>query len=1331
METRRNFASGKMNKDVDERILPDGEYRDGLNITVGSSESSNIGAVQNVLGNEAISNIAIITGTPTNPKVIGAVAVESPRLIYWMMTSDTYDAIFELDVESGNVYKVFKSTKVSGVSQLNFDQTYLITGINYINGMLFWTDNNGQPRRINVARCKSYPNDSVKFDKDSYVILRPPLNAPYIVMKNDGTQSNNMSEKFLYFAYRYKYIDNEYSSLSPFTTASFIPKDFEFDTQKGYNKAMVNSINNIALTMETGNEFVEAIQLVMLDSTSKSVFIVETFDKDELGIQDDDSYTFTDFSNNKTYSSLSPSQVSRLFDNVPLKAKSQDFIGNRIVYGNYTQFYDITDSNENKIKIDYSVGFNQNINTIVPTLTEPKQTFRSDRDYELGIIYTDDYGRMSTVLTSNTNTVYIPPTASATANSLVINIKNKAPHWATSWRVGIKQSKNQYYTLFPILFYKDGNYRYFLINDSDRDKITIGEYITFKTDAVGFTNSNKQYKILDIGVNGSGLTIGSNVNVIDGLYFKIKADSQDEFNPNTIYSYASSSQGSNTNELTSGGSNPPFVTDAFACAENPIFYGSGDGTMLTIANNNEYLGSTDARYTIEIDSSTTFRYTANVDASQPYIEQFVAIVANTSIPIKDIAGNTMFNVVFSSNTGYVVGDKWKVSCRDFYPEAISYVSGLGWSTPTRGYLSSTNGGGNIFGKSDKSFAIIPATNWSPTTVAETDRPINAGAIITIYVKYDTYNSSQSLNFTQSFPPSDRNYANIEEWFIESGAYSQYVQYFGGGWNAGSRFIRFRRGINWGNVTPNGNSAICNTISQGGSADSTTMNYPVRMLIMGDGAQQGGSGQSVIGVDFRIQQTESQIIAETAPKETDTEIYHELTRTYPVDDYNHIVNWSFDDYLFFSSSDSYINGKVELAQLTNGRPHYFEVGETVNVVSSVGYISGQQEVIAVPSPYSIVIDVAHISGATIGGTVAHNLIDTDQVNNSPQGATLVINNPNNKNSNYNAYTWGNGIESNRIKDDFNASTLEYSVRALSTLEDYKQETVENGLTYSGVYQESSSLNKLNEFNLSEANFKYLDKSFGSIQKLYARDTDLLVFQEHKISSVLYGKNVLYDAVGGGQVASIPEVLGTQVAFPYENGISRNPESFASWGTSIWCTDAYRGVVLEISGDRINEISDYGMKDYFRDMFRGNPDTQKLGVYDPYLKTYTISSNNLRSVPCKLLIQPDRLVVPFIIKNNLPITLFNIISESNWTLTKVSTGYGTSWVTLTNTFGSGNADVTATIDDNTTSANRSMEIEVEYCGGATKTFTLIQTAGGEGGVILLGYTNVNEDESKAIL
>lgn len=94
----------------------------------------------------------------------------------------------------------------------------------------------------------------------------------------------------------------------------------------------------------------------------------------------------------------------------------------------------------------------------------------------------------------------------------------------------------------------------------------------------------------------------------------------------------------------------------------------------------------------------------------------------------------------------------------------------------------------------------------------------------------------------------------------------------------------------------------------------------------------------------------------------------------------------------------------------------------------------------------------------------------------------------ENLNFNAFAWGNNIESYRIRDDWNAATMEFSPRANSTVEGYEQQTLVQALTYSGVYQQTTAINRLNEFNLSLGNFKYLDRFFGSIEK-YMQETQI--------------------------------------------------------------------------------------------------------------------------------------------------------------------------------------------------------------------------------------------------
>ena len=50
-EIKNSFLRSKMNKDLDDRLIPNGEYRDAQNISVGKSEADDIGALETVLGN--------------------------------------------------------------------------------------------------------------------------------------------------------------------------------------------------------------------------------------------------------------------------------------------------------------------------------------------------------------------------------------------------------------------------------------------------------------------------------------------------------------------------------------------------------------------------------------------------------------------------------------------------------------------------------------------------------------------------------------------------------------------------------------------------------------------------------------------------------------------------------------------------------------------------------------------------------------------------------------------------------------------------------------------------------------------------------------------------------------------------------------------------------------------------------------------------------------------------------------------------------------------------------------------------------------------------------
>jgi hypothetical protein len=182
------------------------------------------------------------------------------------------------------------------------------------------------------------------------------------------------------------------------------------------------------------------------------------------------------------------------------------------------------------------------------------------------------------------------------------------------------------------------------------------------------------------------------------------------------------------------------------------------------------------------------------------------------------------------------------------------------------------------------------------------------------------------------------------------------------------------------------------------------------------------------------------------------------------------------------------------------------------------------------------------------------------------------------------------------------------------QDFKEANRFADLTYSGIFSSNAGVNNLNEFNLGLVNFKELETSFGPIQKLHARETDILTLQEDKISYVLASKNLISDSVGGGAIVSTPTILGTQIARVEEYGISFNPESFGVHADNYYFTDTKRVAVIKLTGqsqsDTLEVISEAGMRSWFRDEFQLSLDTQKLGGYDPYMDEYVLSINDIK-------------------------------------------------------------------------------------------------------------------------
>mgnify|MGYP006145346377 FL=1 len=525
-EIKNSFLRSKMNKDLDDRLIPNGEYRDAQNISVGKSEADDIGALETVLGNSLATNFGL---SVANLKVIGYHSIENSNT---ENTNTGSIIVFLTDNSSAvpgtshYIYEFLPSNPpnllVTGVF-LNFSQDFPISGISVIEDLLFWTDNNNQPRKINIglAANGAYYREENHISVAKYNPYQPigllnkvskittglagavlsiadttgikkgmavveygnsganglqPENYVYVesiitntsVTLNDSTVTgvangdtiyflettmtgkditynfNNedyadntwpgdpdyLESRFVRLSYRFEFDDGEYSIMAPFTPIAFIPKQKGYflgnsdgsvpdDEDSTYRSTIVefmeNGVQNIELLIpfpDTLNNVqpsssasykIKSLDILYKESDATAVKVVDTIsysDEDDAG----NTWTATTNSNiyiynyqsRKPFRTLPTNQTVRVYDKVPVKALAQETAGNRIIYGNFLDKYS-------------APNFLRYVVNVTPKSTSldydswaefPNQSLKQNRNYQVGFVLADKFGRQSDVILS-------------------------------------------------------------------------------------------------------------------------------------------------------------------------------------------------------------------------------------------------------------------------------------------------------------------------------------------------------------------------------------------------------------------------------------------------------------------------------------------------------------------------------------------------------------------------------------------------------------------------------------------------------------------------------------------------------------------------------------------------------------------------------------------------------------------------------------------------------------------------------------------------------------------------------------------------------------------
>jgi len=707
MATIKNvFTQGIMDKDTDKSLIKTYRHAENLRFHI---NDGNDGVGVNIKGTQLVSD-----ATDNNDyKCIGAIYNEDNDRIYYFITSKNNDKIIEYDISAGTTTEVL-------VGSLDLYGKGYITGINEIDGKLYWALFGNNPRRIDVEQAKQW----ISFVEDDIVVIQqPPLQKLKIelVQSDDiDKQENHIEEKFLSFSYRYRFTNNEYSVLAPFTEFAFEPKTFDYNFAEQSNLSMINKFDKVNIKFNTGSYRVKEIQLVVRESNRNEVWIIDDFNKELLGYGDNEIREFL-FDNQKIKRALPEHIVKSFFDNVPKTTKAQTIIDNRLIYGNYIENYDIVDENDNTINIDFSLNLLSTENnvtlddgTIIPSGI-PKRTIKSNRDIEVMIAYGFEYGRMSTLLPSKTNTIYIPIENSVTENKIQVELRNKPPKDAKWYRFFVRESTKDYDTILPTLFYEDGVYRWIKLDGKDIDKIDKGDYLVIKADSARILKTLQKTKVLEKEYKEKDF-LGNDEE--SGMYIKIMPDG---FYMNLL--------DMDEYELTTAGSEwyLPNVYGFQPIIEQPHFYGVGLND-LTTSGTSTLSGDETKRIAIRIDE---------VGSADKFVWREIEDTTWSS-PI-EITGNEQdldfgVKITFANVTGHELNDEWYINVRG---EIVSD--------------SSTCGFFRTHGDKDKTM-----TDADETTA---DEIIHAGARITL-----EFNYPESYDYWKIENISSREYDNIEEWY---------------------------------------------------------------------------------------------------------------------------------------------------------------------------------------------------------------------------------------------------------------------------------------------------------------------------------------------------------------------------------------------------------------------------------------------------------------------------------------------------------------------------------------------------------------------------------------
>ena len=1108
--------------------------------------------------------------------------------------------------------------------------------------------------------------------------------------------------KFPKFSYRYKYTDGEYSAFAPWSEVAFLPGSFDYEPKKGHNLGMVNRLKSLCLKKyvpepgEAGSARpgdVIAIDILYKESNNTNIYTVKTItSKDEHPVWPD--LINRAYARGKIvidtemiHAVLPSDQFLRPFDVVPRKAKAQEITGNRLLYGNYTQNYNVDEI----IDIETSLE----VNSFANYKDFAQKSVKSLRDYQIGVVYLDEYGRETPVLVGpEKGFKRVGKVFSDNFTKLRAKLTNPAPTWAKAFKFYVKEPSNEYYNLAMDRWYnaKDGNI-WISFPSSERNKVDEETYLILKkshANNASVADDKARYKVLaieneapeyikkdrkvlgdmfdnsaktHIGNGGDGFPLpgfdyievpyaamnNSDMVIVDAsgtaetksphlqddLFIKVRS-ANNESSEYEVVAITNTGQGGNYKIRLS----KPLGDDLEFTSTSQTYASRISGLFLELIQYKvENKAEFDGRFFVKIESDQLVREKIIGDIiSQDNVVVYSARNLRYFKPVEDhprhasmanstpAQGVNVYNYDFVGHAG-----KDEDDCTD---------SGLGGYKFWDGFIKyNRNGNGSgFFIDEDSVITNPPASSGTGVYATKNYSTTGIGGSLVEHdgnkvTGYGNFNGAEEAKgiWRYSGEPmgtridiswvgyEDDGYGNNNppELWSQHGQDIQPEDYeFSKEWfQRGTKFrfaadpeetvyevidYRYEAGIRNFQTTP---SISIGSKRNNGRVyrDKWTLkvNPPIVRTSSGfypTDIRHDGTQNSLVEL-IRNHPTESAKFTdnpgvwETEPKEdVGLDIYYEASATYPVElnsDTNEMFAPIGSTVSVFASSGATVSAGCKVFSWSN------------NTVTLDGNVAdpnqGEILIFTRPDGGTVQAKVQAITASTdvLGVTFATGLTMYKDVSN--QRMTLAYSN---------CFSFPQGVESDRIRDDFNQVTLTKGVKASTVLaEQYNEEQRESGLIFSGIYNSMNGVNNLNQFIASSGITKDLNTQYGSIQKLFTRDDNVVAFCEDKVLKVYANKDALFNADGNVNLTATNRVLGTAQPFSGEFGISKNPESFAQENFRVYFADKARGAVLRLSKDGLTLISSQGMEDYFRDNLPLASDL--IGSYDKRKNLYNLT------------------------------------------------------------------------------------------------------------------------------